>query len=54
MIEKREFRVTLISNIDVLGLNEMIQNNTYVYSVEANSTKGEYFILERKVILILM
>jgi hypothetical protein len=49
MNEKREFKITIINNIDVLGLNDMTSNNIYLYSVETNSNKGEYFILERKV-----
>jgi CRP-like cAMP-binding protein len=49
MNEKREFRITIINNIDVLGLNDMVVNNIYLYSVETNSNKGEYFLLERKV-----
>jgi hypothetical protein len=46
---KKEFRITLINKIDVLGLSDMISNNNYQYTVETNSSIGEYFILERKV-----
>jgi hypothetical protein len=52
MNEKREFRLTIINNVDVLGLNDMLSNGNYLFTVEANSQKGEFYTLERKVYII--
>ncbi len=49
MNEKREFRLSIINNLDVLGLGDMIMKGNYLYTVETNSVKGELYILERKV-----
>ena len=49
MNEKREFRITIINNIDVLGLSDMIIDNNFLFTVETNSNKGEYYVLESRV-----
>ncbi len=42
MNEKIEFKLTIINNIDVLGLSDMVCNNNYIFT-EINYIKGEYF-----------
>jgi hypothetical protein len=49
MNEKREFRLTIINNLDVLGLSDMVHDDKYLFTVETNSNKGEYYALESKV-----
>lgn len=49
MNEKRNIRVAIIKNIDVIGLDDCIYDKKNYFTLECVSQKGEFFRIEHNV-----
>ena len=49
MNQKNEFKVSIIKNFDVLGLDDTLYDKNYVFTVQCISPKAEYFKIDHKV-----
>jgi CRP-like cAMP-binding protein len=49
MSEKKSIRLSIIKNSDVIGLNDAIYKDKYLYNVECVSVKGEVFEMKSKI-----
>jgi len=47
--EKNKFQVSIVKEKDVVGLDEYIINEKYLFSVECISVDSEYFAIEKNV-----
>ena len=51
--EKKQFKVSIVKEKDVIGLDEFILKEKYIFSVKCISIDAEYFSIEKKVSILI-
>jgi len=49
MTEKKQIRICIIKNFDIIGFEESVFDNKFIFSVESLSDKGEFFKINKEV-----